>query len=91
MKFYICYDITEDKIRDKIVAYLETFANRIQYSVFYCNLDEDEAPKVKKELMKITCNADNPLLLMIPVCKSCDKKTWMKGIPLESGDSFIIA
>ena len=91
MKFYICYDITEDKVRDKIVAYLESFAHRIQYSVFYCSLDEDQVTLVKKELQKITRNAENPLLLVIPVCKSCDKKTWMKGIPLESEDSFIIA
>lgn len=48
MKFYICYDITADKIRDKVVTYLETFAHRIQYSVFYCSLDEDQVTLVKK-------------------------------------------
>lgn len=90
MKYYICYDISEDKIRDRVVKYLEAFAHRIQYSVFYCTLDEKKAVKVRGDLMRITQESETRLLLMVPVCKSCEGKIWMEGTPLESADKCVI-
>lgn len=90
MKYYICYDISEDKIRSNVVAYLETFAHRIQYSVFSCALSEKAAAEVRRELMRITQESETRLLLMIPVCKSCEGKTWMKGTPLESAEKCVV-
>ena len=90
MKFYICYDISEDKIRSNVVSYLETFAHRVQYSVFVCSLEEKAAAKVRKDLVRLTKESETRLLLMIPVCKSCEGKTWMKGTPLESAEKCVV-
>ena len=46
MKYLICYDITEDAIRGKMVRYLEAFTYRLQYSVFNCNLNSKNAAEV---------------------------------------------
>lgn len=34
MKYLICYDVSSDKCRRRIAKYLESFAYRMQYSVF---------------------------------------------------------
>ena len=36
MQYLISYDISDTKIRNKVVKYLESFCYRIQYSVFLC-------------------------------------------------------
>ena len=41
MKCLICYDIGENRIRNKVARYLESLAVRVEYSVFLCDL----APK----------------------------------------------
>ena len=38
MKVLICYDIKSNKLRRKLVKYLERIAVRIQYSVFISDL-----------------------------------------------------
>lgn len=90
MKYLICYDISEDKIRDKIVKYLEGFSYRIQFSVFTCDLAMEKADKIWKELCSIAGKAKNPLLLMVPVCKSCQKGMKIKGKPLEDGKGYFV-
>lgn len=35
MRYLISYDISDTKIRNKVVKYLESFCYRVQYSVFY--------------------------------------------------------
>ena len=38
--YLVCYDITSDRVRNKIVKTLEGYGRRVQYSVFECDLDE---------------------------------------------------
>lgn len=42
MKVVICYDVKDNRIRYKLVKYLEKIANRIQYSVFVAELNQRE-------------------------------------------------
>ena len=35
MKYIICYDIKEDRVRARVVKYLEARALRVQYSVWF--------------------------------------------------------
>ena len=90
MKYIICYDIKEDNIRSHVVSYLEDRAFRIQFSVFSCKCDSKEIYHIWQELQRITDSATNPLLMIIPVCKSCEKDILMHGQPLEEDRSFIV-
>ena len=90
MKDIICYDIKEDAIRSRVVMYLEARALRVQFSVFSCNLSVTEIAAVKKELLRLTKEAEHPLLLIVPVCKACEKGIWMHGKPLEEDVSFLL-
>lgn len=90
MKYIICYDIKEDRIRSSVVKYLEDHAFRIQFSVFSCKCSNKEIKSIWEALLHMTENADNPLLMVIPVCKDCDKGIFMQGRPLEEDRSVIV-
>ena len=44
------YDITDDKRRRKVMKAMEDFGQRVQYSVFECQLNPAEFDKLKKRL-----------------------------------------
>ena len=90
MKYIICYDIKEDRIRNRVVKYLESRAFCIQFSVFSYKCSSTEIRSLWKELLHLTANADNPLLMIIPVCKDCDRDILMQGKPLEEDQSVIV-
>ncbi len=88
MKYIICYDIKEDRIRSRIVKYLEEHAFRIQFSVFSCKCNSKEIKSIWQELLRITEDANNPLLMIIPVCKACDSDILIHGKPLEEDRNY---
>lgn len=49
----ICYDITNDKLRNRINKTMKDYGIRLQYSVFICRLDSDSLISCKDSLMKI--------------------------------------
>ena len=90
MRYIICYDIPDDKTRTNIVNYLEQFAWRVQYSVFSCRLDNAGAASVWKDLLAIADETQGNSVLMIPLCKSCEKKLQLSSKPLEEEKGFIV-
>lgn len=90
MKYLICYDITEDPVRSKMVRYLEAFAYRLQYSVFNCNLNAKDAAAVWQDLIDIAAESKDGSVLMVPLCKSCEKNLKLSGKPLEEEKGFMI-
>mgnify|MGYP000951719911 CR=1 FL=1 len=90
MRYIVCYDIKEDAIRARLVKYLEARALRIQFSVFTSNLSAAEASAMQEELLRLTQGADCPLIMIVPVCKACEKNIWMHGKPLEEEYSFLL-
>ena len=90
MTYVICYDITENKIRNRAAEYLKGIAYRIQYSLFMAELDEKELEKLKLNLSWMTKIANEPLLMIVPVCKSCKQKMWKIGETRESHRSSIV-
>lgn len=90
MTYFISYDITENKIRNKVAKYLEGIAYRMQYSLFMAELDGCELERVKRNLGWITKIAEKPLLLIVPVCKCCEQKIWKVGAAGEEKVSSVV-
>ena len=83
MKYLICCDITDDKLRDDIAKYLEVFAFRLQYSVFVCDLSAARSDVVWKRLSEMAMqDEERGLVLMTPLCKTCVKGIFccLKGV-----------
>ena len=48
MYVLVSYDIVKDRIRTRVLKFLKNYGNRIQQSVFECDLDEAMYRKMKK-------------------------------------------
>ncbi|MBE8953407.1 MAG: CRISPR-associated endonuclease Cas2 [Quinella sp. 1Q7] len=90
MRYIICYDIPDDKTRGNIVNYLEGFAWRVQYSVFSCRLDRAQAALVWKDLLAISDATEGNSVLMVPLCKACEKNLQLSAKPLEVEKGFLV-
>jgi CRISPR-associated protein Cas2 len=49
----ISYDIVEDKRRTKVMKYLLGYGARVQYSVFECDLTDQQFAKVQHDLARL--------------------------------------
>ena len=90
MRYLICYDIPDDRTRDRLVDYLERFAWRVQYSVFSCRLEKNQAAHVWKDLLAIGGGAEENSILMVPLCKTCEKNLKLSAKPLEEEKNFFV-
>lgn len=84
IRYIICYDISETPVRNRIAKYLESIAWRIQRSVFTCEGNEAKMHVVKKQLQALVESAEEPRLVIAPLCSSCDSKLWQVGERRES-------
>ncbi len=50
--YLVTYDITSNKIRNKIAKCLSGYGNRVQYSVFECEINPKKFKQLYKELLK---------------------------------------
>lgn len=76
MRIVICYDVSDNKLRYRLVKYLERRAVRIQYSVFYGDLRIDQVQKLQQftEMLFQSYADDSASLLVFPI-KDMD---WVK-------------
>lgn len=80
MRFLICYDVTDDKLRTKIVKILESYGERIQYSVFEFNLNKAKIIEMKHKMIKgKLLDKKQMSFSMYPLCEECYKKVERYG------------
>ena len=68
----ITYDVRDPKRLRQVAKKLESYGERVQYSVFRCRLDRVALEKLHWELHKIMSDEDD--LLVIPLCPSCAER-----------------
>lgn len=90
MNYYIAYDISENKIRSKVVRYLESFSYRIQYSVFLCDMDQTSLALVKRTLAKLTAGSEKRRILIVPVYENVRERPWILGRTVEEPQQCIV-
>ena len=66
----ICYDITEDKRRNKIAALLEQYGTRRNKSVFECMVTESQLKKIRAELLR-WLDPPTDTVLIYRICLNC--------------------
>ena len=83
MKYLICYDIPETKIRNKVVKCLKNFSYRLQYSVFLGEGTSQEIMQVKVRLRNYVLNSPNARILIVPLTEENLNNWWMYGSVIE--------
>jgi CRISPR-associated protein Cas2 len=81
MLWIVCYDVRNNKRRQKLVKYLERRCQRVQYSVFECPLPEKELEKrvVKDWLPALNLQEDS--LRIYPLDEGGKQRTRVYGSP----------
>ena len=70
MFYTISYDIRDDDRRNSVSKILEGYGQRVQRSVFECNLTSDQVQKLLEEL-EPSVNTDVDSLRCYPLCNAC--------------------
>jgi len=80
--YMVCYDICDDKRRNRIIRELLKFGIRTQYSVFECKLTEKEKNYLKREISKII-NEKEDLVYFYPLSENSYKKIIRTGSNID--------
>lgn len=69
MRVVICYDASDDKLRYRLVKYLERISVRIQYSVFYGDLQMVQVQTLQQftEMLFQSYGDERASLLVFPI------------------------
>jgi len=74
----ISYDSPNDKRRTKMLKALAGFGQRVQYSVFECEVRPNEVDQLHERLEKLL-QADEDDVRVYPLCENCRRKVLMLG------------
>ena len=87
MYLVVSYDIHDDKRRNRIHKVLKNFGERIQFSVFECELTKEQILRMQHALKHIIKEDDRDSVRFYHLCDSCKGKIDRIGgiIPREDG------
>lgn len=80
MFYLVCFDIVDDRARQRVVKSLKSYGERVQKSVFECpDLTEEKFLKMKNRLEDLI-DAGEDTVRYYPLCRSCLKNVEHTGI-----------
>ena len=90
--YVISYDIPDDKRRKKIADLLEGYGQRVQYSVFECQLNTEKYNDLRRRLRKIVkLEEDNVRFYPLSLHTLSQVESWGVGVPvIEPPGSIIV-
>lgn len=68
--YLICFDIVDDRIRNKVAKVLEGYGDRVQKSVFECVLSKSQLKKLKDKISRII-KAEEDSVHFYRLCGRC--------------------
>lgn len=83
--YLVSYDIASDRLRNKVAKVLESYGQRVQYSVFECELTEKRYKELYQKLFSLAQNMKDGNIYFYFICKTCEGKKQIIGIPKSSG------
>lgn len=75
----VTYDIKDDKKRNKVCNILKNYGNRVQYSVFECDINEKIYKRMINKILPYI-NNDEDSLRLYHLCNGCIKKIESYGV-----------
>lgn len=78
MQYVVCYDIADDRRRDRIAAALLDFGPRVQESVFVANLDAELAARMEERLRRLA-DENFDKVHVFALCEACAARTKVMG------------
>lgn len=87
MYLVVSYDIRDDKRRNRVHKALKNFGERIQFSVFECDLTKEQVLRIQHALKRIVKEEEHDSVRFYFLCDTCREKIERIGgiIPREEG------
>lgn len=79
MLITVSYDSVDDKQRTRLAKKLLNFGQRVQYSVFECNLTKKQIAEMKKQLLPLL-DKEQDSLRIYRLCDTCRKQIESFGV-----------
>lgn len=89
-KYVISYDISCNKIRNKVATKLGNYGKRVQYSVFECELTDIRFQKLYKKLLELCGTSETDSIRIYMLCENCTKKISIIGIKKETIENEMV-
>ena len=92
MLILVSYDIPDDRRRVKIAKTLEDFGERVQYSVFECELEQEHLDRLRRRLAKIVEEEDDSVrfYFLCARCKSTIESLGRGEVPGEEPEVYVV-
>lgn len=78
--FLVAYDISDDLRRGQIAKVCEGYGQRVQYSLFQCDLDETRRFELQQRLEELV-DLTTDRLSIFPLCRACVRDAARLGPP----------
>jgi CRISPR-associated protein Cas2 len=91
MKYIVSFDITNDRIRARVVKILSEYAYRVQKSVFEGIISKESLEEMRNKIEK-TIEEKSDSVRIYPLCGKCEAEVKIigTGIKVEAVDYIIL-
>ena len=79
MFWIVSYDIPNDRRRGRVSKLLEGYGRRVQYSVFECDLDDDDKLKTLEKRLRREVDDDEDDIRLYPLNRADLKRVRLLG------------
>lgn len=77
--YVISYDISVDRLRNKIADTLLNYGKRVQYSVFECNITKAQCEELYQKLAMLAVQDEVGSIHFYSICEKCRKQIVVFG------------
>lgn len=93
-RYLICYDVPDDRRRDRIARHLDSFGDRVQYSVFEARLGSEHLEEMRVGLEELL-DPEEDRVAVYPLCAACAGKVLRLGrgsddVPPGDEEVFVV-
>ena len=81
--YVISYDLSNNKLRNKVAKVLEGYGRRVQYSVFECRISKKQMEQLYGKLLPIMQREPEGNIRIYQLCMNCEKQLQTIGIKNE--------
>lgn len=91
MYVLVSYDVVDDRTRGKVMRFLKDFGERVQLSVFECDMDEDRCRRMKTGLLQLI-DSEKDRVRCYRLCRDCLDRVVVSGwgeVPRDEGFELV--
>jgi CRISPR-associated protein Cas2 len=71
VRYVVTYDVVSDRVRGRIARLLEGYGDRVQFSVFECDLENSDATQMVERLTRVLGDRSAGSIRVYRLCGDC--------------------